>query len=267
MKIRQKCQLRENDQTGFTLPEIMVVLFVSSLFSGLLLFFMVSYWRYGLLLESDLDTLTTRLNAGDFLRENLNPASGLIIQNSIEDTNSSNPDPAISPAYYWLPIHAIPGVIPMGSSGTSTSVAYFKRPSINTSGAVILSGIQPYEDEFILYMDGSTKSLMSRSLANPSAPGNRLKTSCPPAIATTACPADRTVASDISSLEMRYFSKTGNLIDYTSSYDTDTNMYTGPDFPVAEVVEFKLNLTKKPLLQTANATFNTTIIRVALRNK
>jgi prepilin-type N-terminal cleavage/methylation domain-containing protein len=259
-------KLTKDDQSGFTIPELLVVMFVSSLFTGLMLFFMISYWRYGLMLEADLDTLTSRLNAGDFLRENINPASGLIIQNSIADANPANPDPAISPANYWLPIHAIPGPVNMGPAGSATSLVYFTRPSISTSNTVIMNGIQPYEDEFVLYMDGSSKQLRSRSLANPLAANNRLKTSCPPELANTSCPADRVIASDISSVEMRYFSKTGNLINYTSSFDSAENIYTGPDFPVVEVVEFKLNLTKKPAFQKSNSTINSTVVRVALRN-
>lgn len=256
----------KQSQAGFTLPELLVVMFVSSLFTGLMLFFMISYWRYGLMLEADLDTLTSRLNAGDYLRENINPASGLIIQNSIADTNTLNPDPAIVPANYWRPIHAIPGPVNVGPAGSVTSLVYFKRPSISTSNTVIMNGLRPYEDEFVLYLDGTTKKLMSRSLANPLAAGNRLKTSCPPGLATTSCPSDRIVSSDVSSVEMRYFSKTGNLIDYTSSFDTANNVYTGPDFPVVEVVEFKLNLSKKPAFQKTNSTINSTVIRIALRN-
>lgn len=253
-------------QSGFTLPEVIIVLFISSLFAGLLMFFMISYWRYGLLLEADLDTLTSRLNAGDYLRENLNPSSGLIIQNSIADANTGNPDTTISPANYWIPVHAIPGNKPVGSSGTITPLVYFRRPAVTTSGTVAMNGTQPYEDEFIIYMDGDTKKIMSRLLANPSVANNKLITSCPPALATNTCPADREVASDISSVDMRYFSKTGNLIDYTSSFDSSTGQYTGPDFPVVEVIEFKLNLVKKPAFQTSNATFNTTVIRVAIRS-
>lgn len=254
------------NQAGFTLPELIVVMFISSLFVGLLLFFMISYWRYGLLLEADLDTLTTRLNAGDYLRERLNPASGLIIQNSIPDANPAVADPSFVPANYWLPIHAIPATIPIGSAATKTPLIYFKRPSIDTSNAVVMNGTQPYEDEFVLYLDGASKSLMARTLANPNVINNKLRTSCPVNMVTPTCPADTVVATDISSVKTRYFSKTGNLIDYTSSFDTSTNTYTGPDFPVVEVVEFTLNLSKKPYFQQSNATFNTTIIRVAIRS-
>lgn len=254
------------NERGFTLLELMVVLFVSSLFTGLLLFFMISYWRYGLLLESDLDTLTSRLNAGDYLRENINPSSGLIIQNSIPDVHASKPDTSISPANYWEPIHAIPGTISIGSTGTYTPLVYFRKASINTSGVVVMNGVQPFEDEYVLYLDGTTKKMMARVLANPSATNNRTLTTCPPSIATNSCPADRVVSSDVASVDMRYFSKTGNLIDYTSSYDVLINSYTGPDFPVVEVVEFTINLTKKPVFQKTNATVNNTVVRVALRS-
>lgn len=256
----------KNDQTGFTLPELLVVMFLTSLFTSLLLFFMISYWRYGLLLEADLDTLTSRLNAGDYLRENINPASGLIIQNSIPDATPGNVDPAVTPANYWLPIHAIPGTIGTGAPGTITPVIYFKRPSVNTSGAVIMNGTQPYEDEFIIYLEGSSRQLMSRVLANPATVNNKVKTTCPASLATSTCPADRVIATDLTSLDMRYFSKAGNLVDYTSSFDTVTNKFTGPDFTSVEVVEFKLNLSKKSSFQQSTATFNTTTIRVALRS-
>jgi prepilin-type N-terminal cleavage/methylation domain-containing protein len=258
--------MRRLDQHGFSLVEMMSVLIVTAIFVGLILVFTFNYWRYGSLLEADMDTFVTRLNAGDRLREMISSSSGLIIQNSIPDTNRHVPDPADSTGQYWIPLHAIPGNKPVGASGTFTPLIYFRRFSFDGSKAFIMNGTQPYEDEYILYMNGSTKQLLLRSLANESAPGNTLKTTCPPAIATTACPADQVIASDIDSIDMRYFSRTGNLIDYTSAFDPDINQYIGPDYPAVEVVEFKLNLAKKPFLQTSIATRNSTIIRIALRN-
>ncbi len=256
----------KQNQDGFTLPELISVMVVSALFTGLILFFMVSYWRYGYLLEADLDTLVTRLNAGDVLRESLGLSSGLINQNSFADSHTNNPDPAIPSNLYWTPLHAVPGNTAMPAAGSTTPLLYFRGFSVDTSKNIVMNGTQPYEDEFVLYLDGSTKSLKLRSLANASALNNRLKTSCPPASATSTCPADRTIATDLASIDIRYFSRTGNTIDYTSSFDSATNSYTGPDFPVAEVVELTLNLSKKPIFQKSYATTNTTIIRIALRN-
>lgn len=255
-----------NNQKGFSLPELIVVIVLSGLFSSLILFFFINYFRYGYLLQADLDTLTTRLNAGDILREGVGSSTGLIIQNSIADSNTLVADPDNASGNYWLPIHAIPGNKPVGNSGTETPLIYFRRFSLNNSGNYIMNGSQPYEDEYILYLDGTTRSLMQRTLANPSATGNRATTSCPPNLASVSCPADKTVADDLASIDMRYFSRNGNLIDYTSIWDADTNSYIGPDFTVVEVVELTLNLSKKPSLQTTYATSNSTIIRIALRN-
>lgn len=259
-------RLELKNQSGFTIPELLTVLAVTTIFTSLILFFGVSFWRYGYLLESDLDTLVTRLNAGDFLRESFNGSSGLIIQNSITDSHSNKPDPAIASNLYWLPLHAIPGNKPIGGSGTYTPLLYYRRYSISTTGTFIMNGVQPYEDEYVLYMNGTTKQLMQRILVNPSATNNKVKTSCPAGYVTASCPADKVIANDIASIDLRYFSKSGNLINYTSSFDTVTNTYTGPDYTAVEVVELNLHLTQKPIFQKTNATVNDTVIRIALRN-
>jgi prepilin-type N-terminal cleavage/methylation domain-containing protein len=250
-------------EDGFTLVELLVTIILSTLFSMLILFFFISFWRYAYLLQADEDTLTTRLNAGDILREEIGTSTGLIIQNSLGDNNSLDPDPAQASNLYWLPIHAVPGNKPAGSNGTITPLIYFKRYSLNSTGNYIMNGTQPYEDEYLLYLNGTDKALMQRTLVNPN---DKLKTSCPPSSASASCPADKTIATDIGSINTRYFSRTGNPIDWTSIYDSDTGTYVGPDYPAVEVVELTLNLTKKPTFQKTSATSNTTIIRVALRD-
>jgi hypothetical protein len=238
---------------------------VSTLFSALVLFFGINYWRYGYLQEADLSTLVTRLNAQDFLRENIGTSSGLIIQNSLPDTHTAVVDPLIASGEYWKPIHAVPATTSVSSTGASP-LLYFKRFSVNSSNAYIMNGTQPYEDEFVLYLDNTTKQLRVRALANASAAGNKLKTSCPVAIATPDCPADKVVADNLSSVSIRYFSRSGNPIDWTSLYDNINAMYIGPDYPNVEVVEFTLNMALRPVFQKTNATQNTTVIRIALRN-
>jgi hypothetical protein len=176
------------------------------------------------------------------------------------------PDTSIPGNTYWTPIHAVPGNTTVGNSGVFKPLIYFRRYSVNNSGQYIMNGNQPYEDEYVLYLDGSKKALMQRNLANPSAAGDKLVTTCPGSVATLSCPADKTIASDIASVSLRYFSRTGNLIDYTSITDPDTGAYIGPDFPAVEVMEFTLNLSKKAAFSSTNAQQNSTIIRIALRN-
>lgn len=254
------------NEEGYTLPELVAVMVVTGLLIGLIMTFLFSYWRFGSLMEADMDTLVTRLNAGDNLRENLSTSTGLINQNSLPDAHPNNPDPNDASGNYWEPIHAIPGTISVGGSGT-TPLIYFSRFSFNSTNEIIMNGNQPYENEYVLYIDHPTKELRMRRIADTNASGNRMVATCPPEIATASCPKDRVIASDLSSVSTRYFSRTGNTIDYTSVYDSETNTYIGPDFPVVEVVEIKLNLAKKPRFQKDDATQNSTVIRVALRNK
>lgn len=258
--------MKKLNSDGFTIPEMITVLVVTGVFSGLIIFFAFSYWRYGAMMEADMDTFVTRLNSGDVLRELVSSSTGLAIQNSLPDPNRMVPDPDDGTGTFWLPIHAVPGSRPIGAAGSYTSVAYFKRFSFASDNTIIMNGAQPYEDEYILYLDGSSKQLKLRSLANTAATGNKLRTSCPPEIADSTCPADRVIASDVDSVDLRFFSRTGNLIDYTSVFDPDINQYIGPDYPFVEVIEFKLTLTKKPFLQTTTSTRTSTIIRIALRN-
>ena len=250
---------------GFTLPELLAVIILIGFFSALLIFYSFSYWRYSSLLEADLDTFVNRLNANDFVREKIGTSSGLIIQNSIADDNTNNPDPDYASGDYWIPIHAIPKNTLATGSGTEP-LLYFKRFSANSSGAYVMNGTQPYEDEYVLYVDKAQKQLLARSLANPNASGNALKTSCPPAIATASCPADKVIINDLSSIDSKYFSKSGNSVDHTSSIDPGTGEYNGPDYPVVEVLEISFHVAKKPFLQKTSATINDTVIRIALRN-
>jgi len=257
-------QLRKKSD-GFTLVELLVVMVLTVMFSGLILTFFLDLWGSTATLENDSETFATREDAGDKLRESFNAATDLVTQNGIPDSHPMNGDPTDGTGTYWLKIHAIPGTTNMPTSGT-TPLIYFEAPSVTASKTFIMNGVQPYQDNFILYLNASTKSLMLRTLANPSASGNRATTSCPPSLATASCPADKTVATDISSVSTRYFSRSGNLLDWTSITDPLTGQYIGPDFPSVEVIELTLTLHRKSTLHGGTATNNQTIVRVAFRN-
>lgn len=255
-----------HDSRGFTLPELISVMVVTLIFSGLIMFFLFQSWSGTASLQNNLTTFTGRLNASDRIREYLNETTGLITQNSLPDNNTNAADPSNSSGNFWLPIHAVPGSIPVGSNGTYTPVIYFTQPALNASKDYIMNGEEPYENEYILYLDGTNKTLMLRTIANSLAPDNARRTSCPPNIASISCPADRTIAENISSVDTRYFSRSGNLIDYQSIVDPLTGEYIGPDFPAVEVVELTLHVFKKSTVHGGKDTINQTVIRVALRN-
>lgn len=251
---------------GFTIVELIVVMVLTVAFSALVLTFMIDFWRSVASLENDSETLVTRQNAGDRLRDTLNAASQLVTQNSITDAHANVPDPSDVSGTHWLIIHAVPSSITMPASGSYTPVFYFTAPSVNSSKSFIMNGSQPYYDEFVLYLNGSTKQLLLRTLVNPSASGDRLTTSCPSSAASASCPADTVIGSDITSINTRYFSRSGNTIDYTSITDPSTGAYIGPDFPAVEVVELTLHLKRTSVVHNGADTINQTIVRVALRN-
>jgi prepilin-type N-terminal cleavage/methylation domain-containing protein len=253
-------------QAGFSLLELVVVMGVSLLFSSLILFFTFEYWRLSATLNNDSQSFVSRLNAGDRLRDAINESSGLIIQNSLADSNTGDPDPSIATGDYWIPLHAIPGNTAIGASGTSTPLLYFKSPSTDASKNVIFNGELPYEDEFVLYLDGTTKQMRLRTLANQDAPSNHSITTCPAALVSSTCPIDRLIVDNIASVDLRYFSRSGNLLDYTSIVDPDSGAYIGPDMPAVEVVELTLRVNKKSTVHGGADTSSQTIIRVALRN-
>lgn len=254
------------NQQGFTVVELIVVIILSVLFSGLVLGFFIDFWRSTSTLENDTETFVTRQNAGDKLRELLNTASGLISQNSIADAHADNPDPGDASGTHWELLHAVPTTVGLPANGQTTPLFYFKAPSVDSSKNFIMNGEQPYQDEFILYLDGTAKELLVRTLANPNAPNDRLVTTCPSSQASASCPADQIIAGDISSVDLRYFSRSGNTIDYTSVTDPNTGAYDGPDFPAVEVVELTLHLNRKSVIHGGFDTQNETIVRVALRN-
>lgn len=254
------------NQAGITIVELLVVITVSLVLMTVTTAFALDYWGTGATLQSDEQTLVSRLNAGDYIRQAVDSSSGLVMQNDIADAHTGNADPSDGTGQYWLTIHAIPGTISMGAAGTITPLVYMERPSLDASKNNIMNGDIPYQDNVILYLNGTTKQLLARTLANPYAPANAAKTTCPPELASASCPPDTVVADNVSGVTMRYFSRSGNPIDYTSITDSLTGEYIGPDFPSVEVVEMKLLLSQQHSLATSQNTSNQTIIRVALRN-
>lgn len=251
------------DASGFTITELLIVIVATGVISGAIFTFTYNYWRASYVQQSSIDSLNSRLNAGDIMRELLSSSSGLIKQTSIPDDNALAPDPGNT--LYWEEVRATEETHAT-TAGAITPILYFKRFSFDANRDIIFDGLNPYEDEYVLYIDGDSRILYLRSIAHPGAAGNALQTSCPPELATGSCPADRVITENISSIDARYFSRTGNIVDYTSVTDPDTGEYIGPDFPAAEVVELQLNLTRTPPFQQTELTQVNTIIRVALRN-
>lgn len=257
----------KRNQKGLTVVELLIVIIATSIVTATLIAFLFNFWRFSYYSQANLGTFTERLDASDYLRERLSASSGLITQNGIPDLNVSVGDPADATGNHWVPIHAVPTTITTGQDGNISPILYYKALSTANDKSIIMNGLIPYEDEFIIYLDDDDNQLKVRTLVNPNTTAtNKLVTTCPPETATSTCPEDKVLISDVESVDRRYFSRSGNLIDWTSLYDSDINEYVGPDNGVVEVLEMTINVAKKADFQQSDTIQNSTIIRVALRN-
>lgn len=266
-------------QSGFTLVEMLIVVIMTTVLSMIIFGIGYQYLKQAAKLSAQTSFYSERLNVGDYLRQNIGLSTGLINQNSITDSNRLVSDPSDVTNTRWQKIHAIPGAF--GSSSTVTPIVYYSQDAQTSSGASIMNGSSAYQNEFIMYHDGVSKELRLRILANPSASQNAAKTTC--ATATQTCPRDKVLLTGVQTVEMRYFSRSGDDIDFRSSCDPDAYFcagtspsrcqqvapYTGCnglDFSQVEVVQFKLKVQKTIESDRNHMIYNSTVIRIALRN-
>ena len=139
------------------------------------------------------------------------------------------------------------------SGGWSTSdtnfVIIIASPALDSSHNYIIdpgTG-SPYMNELVYYKSGS--SLLERTLANPGATGDTLKTSCPASLATSSCPADKDLADFVTSM-------TFTLYDQDAALTTDTTQ--------ARSIKIDLTMSRQ-LFGTPISLSNS--IRVTLRNR
>jgi hypothetical protein len=121
-------------------------------------------------------------------------------------------------------------------------------PAVNAAKDYIIDSAtgSPYNNELVYFKSGSI--LYKRILANPSASGNSLKTTCPAAQVTASCTADRKL---ITTLDDMVF----------TLYDQDDVVTSDP--LLARSVKIALSLEKKVFGQPLNLSYN---IQTTLRN-
>ncbi|MGB4966801.1 MAG: hypothetical protein WBO35_01215 [Candidatus Saccharimonadales bacterium] len=250
------------------MPELIVVMMLTVFFTGMVMSFAFDYWGQAGVLQNSSDTLVSRQNLGDSIRNRLNVASTLLNQNSIPDPHAMASDPSDLSGTHWISMHAVPEKIMTPASGQITPVLYYAAPVINASKQFVMRGANPYQNEFLLYIDGTKKALMLRSLANneSGASGNTLRTSCPSSAASASCPSDGVLSEDVYAISKRFFSKSGNPIDWNAVKDPETGQPIGPDYPDVEVVELTVFLKKRATIKGTADSISHTTIRVALRN-
>ncbi len=216
----------KHSEAGFTLVELVVVVSVMAIIGSVFLG-MVSNYFVVITRNNELSEMT--VSSQNLLRstvENLRFGDGVRQTNQISDPNA--------PSGGW-------------STNNSTFVIIIAVPALTSARSYIIdpSTGSPYMNELVYYKNGTT--LMERKLANPSAAGNTLHTSCP--TATPSCQSDTKLAEYV------------NTMTFTL-YDQDADLTTIPaeGRSVSITLTMQRNAPGNPINLTTN-------IRVTLRNR
>lgn len=135
----------------------------------------------------------------------------------------------------WADAHG-PGGNPYGwaSSNGSPSTVVLSVPVTDTGGNLSYtdathSALQT--NDIIYYVDSATKTLYRRVIVNPlcaSAGGTvdcTMRSTCPPALATSSCPADGKVIEDVANLVAKYYDTSGNATSAVNNvYSLDVTL-------------------------------------------
>lgn len=215
-------------QCGMTIVELVVAITVGSI---LFLAFMSVISNHFVLMTRNNAQIDMAANSQNLLRatvETLRIGDGVRQTNTVSDAHA--------PSGGW-------------NTSNSSFVIVVATPAFNSSRDYIVDPLtgSPYMNELVYYKNGT--SLLERRLANPSASGNTLITSCPAASSSPSCPPDKILADFVESMTF-------------TLYDQDNNQTTDP--VLARLIQIDLSLSRD-VFGSAISMDNS--IRVTLRNR
>lgn len=183
--------MKIKNQSGFTLIELIIVMLVMSILSLSLAAF-ITDWL----------VVSGQENANSALQSTAESAldqvtTDIELSGSVDQTNRW-PDPNG------------PGGIYGWQSGSQTMI--LAHIATNSSGNVIFIDSSDYitqKDDYIYFLSGST---LYRRILSSGTSGDTAVTTCPPAIATSSCPPDTTIATGVTSWSVSYFDASNNSV-------------------------------------------------------
>lgn len=214
---------------GYTVVELNISLVVLGILITSILAIIVNYF---VIMTRDNEQINLTTNSQSVLRamvEQIRFGAGVRNTNEISDPNG--------PPGGW-------------TTSNANFVIIIAVPALNTLNEYIIDPLtgDPYMNELVYYKQGD--ELWRRTLAHPSAPLNRLKTTCPPASASAACPADtETIDKGLKDMVFTF-------------YDQDDNVTANPS--LTRSVKINLQMEKDSFGQPL--VFDNSI-RVTLRNQ
>ncbi len=213
---------------GMTVVELVIGISIGSI---LFLAFMAAMTNHFTLISKNNASIDMAANSQNLLRatvEALRVGQGVRQTNTIADPNA--------PSGGW-------------NTSNTSFVIVIATPALDSAHNYIIdpSTGEPYMNELVYYKNGS--SLMERQLANPSASGNTLLTSCPASSSSPFCPPDKTLADYVQTMAF-------------TLYDQDNNLTTDPT--LARLIKIDLSL-QRTVFGSPVSLNNS--IQVTLRNR
>lgn len=216
----------EPQQGGMTLPELLIAIAVATILASVLVSINLNF--FGSVSQS---RITAELAVESHfvlatMVEDIRLADNVAATNTITDANQ-------------------PGGWTTNDAG---NVLVLNSPAVDVNNDIIYDPDTgyPYRNQQIYFISGTT--LYKRTLMNPAATGNTAKTTCPAALATSTCPADKQYTEYIADLTLSF-------------YDLDN--VTTADPTLARSVKAGLNMSRQSFGQSIS--FNNSI-QTTLRN-
>lgn len=216
------------NQAGFTLPELIVTMTLMTILSLMLANFVITWLAASTLAQARTELLTNAENALDAITEDIRLSGSADQVNRWPDSNGPGGN-----QFGWQ------------SSGSTLVLA---KAATDSSNTIIFSDPAKYitqKDNEIYYLSNGT--LYRRTIASTDT-NDAATTTCPPANATSSCPADKTIATNVTNFGVAY-------------YDADLNTVT-PDN--ARAIQLSITMSKKVNGKPVSASYNT---RMVFRNE
>lgn len=194
------------NQGGFTIAELTVAMTAGSLVALIVLSISLFFFADVMRANSQTQLLAESQIALNRVVEDMRTGSAILLNNTITDVNE-----------------------PTGGWTTSNTdlILIVATPAIDNNNDFIFDAStgNPYQDEFIYFTD-SDNHLHKRILANTAAPGNTATTTCPEAIATALCPADKFLTANFDNMVFGFFDRDNSpTADPTAARSAEINIY------------------------------------------
>jgi prepilin-type N-terminal cleavage/methylation domain-containing protein len=214
-------------QSGFTLVETLVVMIIMGIVGLMLATFIYTWLQAATLAQNRASLLDTAESSMNTVTTDVQMSGAVDTNNRWTDANGPGGQ------YGWT---------------SGSQVLVLAKAATDSSNNILFSDPAKYisqKDNEIYYLSGT--SLYRRTL-NSGIANDDAVTTCPPASASSSCPADKLIATGVTSLSFSYIDNGGNTTTPTS----------------ARSVQVSLTLTKIQNARSISASYST---RMVLRNE